>query len=116
MAPWLAECLFADDTCAAAYAALSTSATFADALATAEPDAVELLQRLAVEEPFEQPEEVAVRLVVTAARRAIEDVADATEQRTRLQQLHEAQSDASTRLDAAEQLLAWLVSRSQVRG
>jgi DNA primase len=68
----LDEVLFADPVHLAAYRALAGAATLHEAIESADPDAADLLQRLAVEEePDTDPADAVVRLVEEAARRTL---------------------------------------------
>jgi DNA primase len=113
MAPLLAECLFGDERNAAVYNALASATTFADAIENADPDAAEVLLRLAVEDTDAEPMDVVALLVAEAARRAVRGLDDATRRTWVLQRVHEARPDSPTKQEAVDQLLAWLVAQSQ---
>lgn len=74
VADLLDDVLFADPVHLGAYRALAGAATLHEAVATAEPEAAELLQRLAVEDVGADPEDVAARLVTDVARHALDDL------------------------------------------
>jgi DNA primase len=121
LAAYLSDDLFVNERNLAAYRALAASETLHEALERADAGAAELLQRLAVEETDSDPYDALSRLVAEAARREIRALeAEAREtgqvfelwQKRAVEQLHEP----SSRLDAVEQLLAWLVLRSEDRG
>jgi DNA primase len=113
VAAWLHESLFLDERNAAVFRALAASTTLHEAIERADPGAAELLQRLAVEDTDAEPDDVVARLVVERARRAVRDVDDAPMRTWVLQRMHEAAPDSPMKLDASEQLLRWLVSRSE---
>jgi len=69
--PLLDSCLFRDEMCAAAFRALATTATFADALEIAEPAARELLTTLVIEEPDTDPFVEACNLIRSCAERRL---------------------------------------------
>ena len=74
IAPWLDESLFRDPVAALAYRWLTTSTTVATAVTMAEaedPQAADLLQRLAVEETEAEAHDVLTRLVDEAATAAL---------------------------------------------
>src|SRR5205085_2445730 len=86
----LDEVLFGDEVDLAAYRALAEAATLHEAIEAAEPEAAELLQRLAVEEVDADldPADVVALLVAEAARRAYVEVlaevrADSSEEAVR---------------------------------
>jgi DNA primase len=123
MASWLGDDLFDDERNLAAFRALAASATLHEAIERADPGAAELLQRLAVEETDAEVDDVVARLVEEAARRRIRDIEaeirtsnlvaiDLASPKLAVEQLREA----DTRVEAAQQLLAWLGSRSEVGG
>jgi DNA primase len=74
VAEHLDEVLFTDDIELAAYRALASAATLHEAIDAADPEAAELLQRLAVEEVDVEPLDVLSLLVAEAAQRAVHDV------------------------------------------
>lgn len=121
IAKWLSEDLFSDGATLAAYRALAAAPTFHDAVARADPEVAELLQRLAVEETDAPIDDVVSRLVEEAARRGVSDVeADARRgsyvlnlapQKLAIERLREPEY----RWEAIEQLVAWLGSRSEDR-
>jgi DNA primase len=120
LASYLTDDLFADERNLAVYRALAASATLHEALERADAGAAELLQRLAVEETDSDPFDALARLVSEAVRREMRALgAEAREtgqvfelwQKRAVEQLQEP----ATRLDAVEQLLAWLALRSEDR-
>ena len=70
----LHEVLFVDPVHLGAYRALAGAATLHDAVSSAEPEAAELLQRLAVEEVGADAEDVVARLVADVARAAHDEL------------------------------------------
>jgi DNA primase len=115
IAPWLAETLFADDVSLAAYRALAGSGGDLDqALATAEPAAREMLERVAVEDLDVDPDVEARNLIRAATRRQISRwraLGDPEIARTTMaegQRLLEVLDDVVAGPDAAERLLGWL--------
>jgi DNA primase len=115
IAPWLHESLFLDERNAAVFRALASSSTLHEAIERADPGAAELLQRLAVEDTDSEPGDVAALLIVERARLAMLDVDDAAIATWVKLRMEEASPDSPMRLDAAGQLLRWLVSQSEER-
>ncbi|MDQ1375101.1 MAG: primase [Actinomycetota bacterium] len=120
----LDEVLFHDDLHLAAYRALAEAEKLHDAIAAADPGAAELLQRLAVEEPDTEADDVVALLVREAVRRAVADLI--ADQRTSPERAVElapiidwARREAgeldqpATRLNAANRLVAWLAERAE---
>ena len=126
VADLLDEVLFGDDIELAAYRALASAATLHEAIEQADPDAAELLQRLAVEEVDVEAEDVLALLVADVAQRSVHDleaearVSDdplaAAETvgwlKLRLEELREGE----TRRLALEQLVDFLVQRRHEDG
>lgn len=120
----LHEVLFFDGLHAEAYRALASSATVHQAIADADPEAADLLQRLAVEEPEADADGVFVRLVDEATKRTVgeyealvRDTGDLATYNPTIQWLMQAREklhDETTSVDAAGGLVAWLVDRVQV--
>ena len=114
----LREWLFADEVDAAAYRALVSTGSLTEALAVADPEVVDLLQRLAVEETEADPEDVLQRVVEEATNREIrrleakardEDQAvDLTWPKQHREQMRDELNDADTRKAARVELLGWL--------
>ena len=119
----LEEVLFHDEVNLAAFRALASAATLGEAIDHAPPEAAALLRRLAVEEAEADPDEVVVLLVQRAARRAYDDLrAEARasggwERHAHtldwLRRTTERLQDPVAGLDAAGQLVAWLVQSVQ---
>jgi len=126
IAPWLDESLFADAVSAAAYRALISTASVADAISAAgaeDREAEDLLQRVAVEETDAEPRAVLERLVDGAANRALSTLK--TQARVvddpfevgasiawlslRIMELREPDTNEV----ALEQLLGWLTGRPE---
>jgi DNA primase len=122
VADLLHEVLFTDPVELASYRALASAATLHEAIELADPEAAELLQRLAVEEVDVEASDVLSLLVGESVQRALHDVeADARASddplaaaevvgwlKLRLEELREA----PTRRAALEQLVAFLVDRA----
>jgi DNA primase len=123
VAEHLDEVLFADEVELAAYRALAGAATFHEAVAGAEPEAAELLQRLAVEEVDVDPGDVVRVLVAEAVRpvvhelevaaRASEDPLEAVRTVHWLKLRAEELWEESSRPGAVEQLVAFLARRAE---
>jgi hypothetical protein len=117
----LDETLFADELCRAVYQALASAATLHEAIAAAEPEAADLLQRLAVEDTEEDPDDVTIRLLERAGARVLADLQSearssaAPEEyaavigwlKLALEELRDPQSGG----DAEARLVPWLVAR-----
>ncbi len=124
MAPRLHEVLFDDELTAAAYRALVSSASLHDALEVADPGAADLLQRLAVEEPSEDAENVIGRLAREAGMRAVHELEQAARESDDpaafvpaigwLMLTVEELRDPSSTVDASDRLVRWLVDRLEV--
>jgi DNA primase len=71
----LEAALFADELHLAVFRALASATTLHDAIAGADPDAAELLQRLAVEEAEEDADDVMIRLIEECGKRVLQDLA-----------------------------------------
>jgi len=108
--------LFDDVVHRAALACLLDAPTLGEALERADPDAQQLLYRLAVEEPDPETEadDVIAILVRSAAQRAVaaidvdarasQQIVDLRWPKARMEEL----ADSALRVDAAAQLVAWL--------
>jgi hypothetical protein len=119
----LREALVADELHLAAYRALASTATLHEAIATADPDAAELLTRLAVEDPDEDADDVMIRLMEQAGKRVLDDLQ--REARTApspegyapvvgwLKVTLEELRQPHSRRAAEERLVPWLVARSE---
>ena len=122
--------LFAHPLAAAAFDALSAASTFHAAVEAADPQAGELLQRLAVEESDADPDDIMIRLVERATQRALRDLQAEMRQADSAGQaeyaptvgwlklaLETMRSDDVSRKDAAvdaeERLVGWLVARDR---
>jgi DNA primase len=126
--------LFAHPVNRAAFCALASAATFGEAVAAADPQTADLLGRLAVEDTEDDPDDVMVRLVEVAARRAlleldrelraapVSDHAGYVQTMTWLKQTREALRTtdgtpvgihADPDLEAERLLVAWFVDREQ---
>jgi DNA primase len=119
VAPFLEELLFAEDVNRAAFRALVEAKTLHEAIEEAEPEAAALLRRLAVEEADAEPVDVVANLVRLATLRVLADfevearasqsIMDLTWPKQRLEDLR----DDETRVEAATQLVAWLVRSAE---
>jgi DNA primase len=122
--------LFAHPLAGAAFDALSAASTFHAAVEAADPQAGELLQRLAVEESDADPDDIMIRLVERATQRALRDLQAEMRQADSAGQVEFAptiawlklaletmRSDDVSRKDAAadaeERLVGWLVARDR---
>ncbi|HUQ39343.1 MAG TPA: DNA primase [Acidimicrobiales bacterium] len=123
MAPLLDEVLFSDELHVAAYRALASAATLHDAVASADPGAAALLQRLAVEDAEAEPLDVISILVIRATDQTLPElVAEAARTghvdgtmawaKLTIEQLAlDSDIDPGTRKDAVTRLVAWLAER-----
>jgi DNA primase len=119
VAPYLEELLFDDEVNLAAFRALASAETLHGAIEKADPEAAALLLRLAVEEAEAEPEDVIALLVRRATMRALtglevearssQSIIDLTWPKQRMEELERAE----TRLEAAEQLVAWMVRSAE---
>jgi len=116
------EVLFTDPVHVSAYRALAGATTLHEAIDTAEPEAAELLQRLAVEEVDVEADDVVALLVADAARRALDEIRHADDPlavaelhgwlKLRLDELMETE----TRGPATAALVSFLVERAAEEG
>ena len=123
IAPWLLECLFADDANRMAFVALADGeGDLQHALDGAVPDAREVLERAAVADLDLDPDVEARTLIAAAARRELRQrsgpldltvIEQDRDARLNLETLMEA--DRERALEAAEALLTWLDRRSEER-
>jgi DNA primase len=121
----LAEPLFADELHLAAFRALAAATTLHDAIATADPDAADLLQRLAVEDAEEDADDVMIRLIERAGNRVLAELqrearaAPSPEEfapvvgwlKVALEDLRKPE----TRQGAEARLVPWLVARGEAQ-
>jgi len=126
VAELLDEVLFTDEVELASYRALASASTLHEAIEQADPEASELLQRLAVEEVDVDPDDVLALFVGEAAQRALHDVE--SEARVSADPLAAAETvgwlklrleesrEAVTRRAALEQLVDFLVQRRHEDG
>jgi DNA primase len=120
--------LFAHPLARAAFDALFAAPTFHAAVEAADPQAAELLQRLAVEETDADPDDIMIRLVERATQRALRELQAEMRQADPAGQaeyaptvawlklaLETMRSDDVSRhgaaVDAEERLVGWLVAR-----
>jgi DNA primase len=122
IAGWLHDGLFADERALAAYRALISVANVREAIDIADPGAADLLRRVAAEDTDSMPDDVVDLLVRAATGRVLDDYRGRLRQDTdaaafatyagvvsaaKLQL--EALGDPSSREEARDQLLAWLL-------
>jgi DNA primase len=120
----LHEALFADELTAAAYRALMSTESLHDALEVADPAAADLLQRLAVEEPNDDVDNVVGRLAREAGIRALRELDAAARDADDpaafapamgwLKLTVEELRDPDSAVDASDRLVRWLVDRLEV--
>jgi hypothetical protein len=117
----LEEALFADDLHLAVFRALASATTLHEAIATVDPDAADLLQRLAVEDAEEDADDVMIRLIERSGKRVLDDLQREARAspcpedyapvvgwiKVALEDLRKPQ----TRRGAEERLVPWLVAR-----
>ena len=127
VADQLEEVLFADPLCRQAFIALAGSTTLHEATTGAEPQVVDLLGRLAVEETTADPADVVQLLVKSATKRALARLdAEARASESRFVELApltgwlklglEDLDRPDAAVEAADRLLAWLTGwESEVR-
>jgi DNA primase len=128
VADLLDEMLFTNPVALSAYRALAGADTFHDAVEVADPEAAELLQQLAVEEPEGEPDEVVARLIDENVRLEIARLEAEARQENTMEHLTRVNADVSeaklqverlrepvSRLDAAGQLLGWLHEMTEGR-
>jgi DNA primase len=122
----LQPALFAHPLAVRAFSALANAATLHDAIEDADPQTKDLLNRLAVEASDTDPDDVMVRLVERAGRRALDELlaemraspdpggyADSVAWLKSTLELLRAPSPAEVSLEAEQRLVPWLVDRSQ---
>jgi DNA primase len=115
---------FDGDLSARAFLARSLAESLHDAVASADPEVADLLQRLAVEDADEDVDEVVIRLIERAGGRALEDLQREARRSSRPQDygaviawLKLALEDVRSGhfgQDGESPLVAWLVSRFEV--
>lgn len=117
--------LFSDEVNLSAFRALQRATMLHEAIASADPEAAELLQRLAVEETDADPDDVVVRLADEAGGRALSELqaavregsGDWTEHSHSIEWLkltREELREPATAVDASVRLVRWLVDRVEV--
>ena len=120
----LEEVLFADELHLAAYRALAGAQELHEAIDHADPGAAALLQRLAVEEPAADPDDVIARLVEQAVDRALAELeTEAKASDDRFAELaavtgwvklaREQLRESEESIEAADRLVAWLRERAE---
>ncbi len=129
----LERVLFAHPIAQSAFEALSSSSTLHDAIDNADPQAADLLQRLAVEESDADADDVMIRLVSRAGQRVLRDLQAEMRQAAPADQgaysatvawlkmaLETMKSDDVTMrasaIEAEEGLVGWIVAREQASG
>ena len=118
------EALFSDELVAAAYRAVVSTDSLHDALEVADPAAADLLQRLAVEEPNDDVDNVVGRLAREAGVRALAELDAAARESDDpaafapamgwLKLTVEELRDPVSAVDASDRLVRWLVDRLEV--
>ncbi len=112
---WMHEVLFEDALHRGAFRALDDAGgDLAAALVSAEPAVAELLQRLVVEEPADEPAQEVFHLIRLAVRRqvqALKAMGDPQGELPIVRSLEERLEDTEAGPDAAAQLLGWLETR-----
>jgi DNA primase len=118
------EALFSDELVAAAYRALVSTDSLHDALEVADPAATDLLQRLAVEEPTDNVDNVIGRLAREAGVRALAELEAAAREADDpaafvpaigwVKLTVEELRDPVSAVDASDRLVRWLVDRLEV--
>ena len=120
--------LFAHPLARSAFDALSAANTFADAVEAADPQAADLLLRLAVEETDVDPDDIMIRLVERAGQRALQELQSEMRQADPADQAAYAPTVAWLKLaletmraddvdrrvaavEAEERLVGWIVAR-----
>jgi DNA primase len=121
----LHEVLFADEVHLSAFRALHGAPTLREAIESADPEAAELLQRIAVEETDADPDDVVARLADEAAGRALSELQAAVREGSGdwthhshsiewLKLTREELRDPASSVDASLRLVRWLVDRVEV--
>jgi DNA primase len=119
----LEEGLLADELYRAAFRALSSATTLHEAISGAEPEVADLLQRLAVEDTDEDPDDVMIRLLERAGDRVLADLqrqargSSAPEQYAAsiswVKLAVEELRNPLTREEAQDRLVPWLLARTE---
>jgi hypothetical protein len=111
--PWLHEVLFDDPVHRAAFGALDEAeGVLSVALERADPAAADLLQRMVVEEPADDPPLEVFHLIRMAALRAVKSLPPEEAHVVReMRVLEQRLSDSEAGPEAAAQLLGWLETR-----
>jgi DNA primase len=117
----LEAALFVDELHLAAFVALASATTLHEAIANADPDAADLLLRLAVEEAEEDADDVMVRLIEECGKRVVRDLEREARGSGRpedyaptvgwIKLAVEELRNPQTRVDAEARLVPWLVAR-----
>ncbi len=121
VADWLIEALFGDDVARRAFLALAASGgNLTVALAEADPEAREMLERAAVADLDAEPFIEACNLIAAATRRELGRTTnlidpDAMREATDARQQLELLDTPTTAKDAAGVLLGWLERRGEER-
>jgi hypothetical protein len=121
----LSVVLFDDDVALGAYRALSSADNVHDAIAIADPAAATLLQRLAVEDPGTDADDVLARLAEEAGRRALAELEIAARRAEDpityapvtgwLKLTLEGLRDPGTSVEATDTLVRWLTEQLEVQ-
>jgi DNA primase len=116
----LEAALFADELHLAVFQSLAAAVTLHDAIANADPEAADLLQRLAVEEAEEDPDDVMIRLIEESGKRVLRELEreargsgspDGAPTVAWIKLALEELRIPQTRGDAEARLVPWLVDR-----
>jgi predicted transcriptional regulator len=120
----LSEALFEGELSARAYRARTGASSLYEAIAGADPDVADLLQRFAVEDANEDVDAVMIELIDRAARRVISELEREARQSSQpldygavvswLKLALEDVRNGQSPQDGESALVAWLVSRFEV--
>jgi DNA primase len=119
----LEEGLFADQRYRAGFLALSSATTLHEAISSAEPEVADLLQRLAVEDTDEDPDDVMIRLLERSGARVLTDLQRQARGSAAPEQFAPSISwvklaveelrNPITREEAEARLVPWLLARTE---
>jgi hypothetical protein len=119
----LEEGLFADQRYRAGFLALSSATTLHEAISSADPEVADLLQRLAVEDTDEDPDDVMIRLLERSGARVLTDLQRQARGSAAPEQFAPSISwvklaveelrNPITREEAEARLVPWLLARTE---
>jgi DNA primase len=119
----LEEGLFADQLYRACFRALSSATTLHEAISSADPEVTDLLQRLAVEDTDEDPDDVMIRLLERSGARVLTDLQREARASAAPEQFAPSISwvklavedlrNPLTREEAEARLVPWLLARTE---